>query len=104
MVLLIHHQELVNTWMVGEKFVRPRNGVSPEVFLVDGLYLAAWRQRLGHFALGITLLHHVARQQSHQFALSIHHRESAEGKALLLDKTQHVPNQLLGSGFDRLLD
>ena len=79
-------------------------GSRPSSFLLMRLDLGARGKRLGHLALRVTLLDHVARKQPHQLALAVHHGKRAEGKPLLLNQAQHVPDQLVGRRLDRLLD
>ena len=59
-VFFVHYQQFVDAGVVGEKFVGPRDGVGGQFRLFDGVNLIARRERLGHFALGIARLHHMA--------------------------------------------
>ena len=51
MVLVVHHQQLVDAEMFGEKFVRAGDGVLAQFLLADGMDLRARRERLGDFAV-----------------------------------------------------
>ena len=68
MVLVVHHQQLVDAGVLGEKLVGARDGILAEFLLVDRVDLGARRQRLGDLAFGVTRLDDVAGQQADQFA------------------------------------
>jgi len=91
-VLIVHHQQLMNPRMFGEEPVGFGNRVAAQFLLVDGVDLLTRCKRLGNLPLGIPVLDHVARQQTHQFALTVHHRKRAERKPFLRDQIQHISN------------
>ena len=47
MVVVVHHEQLVDAGMLGEKFVGARDGILAQFLLVDGLDLGARRHGLG---------------------------------------------------------
>ena len=55
-------------------------GSRPSSFLLMRMDLAAFRQRLGYFPFGITLLHHMPRKQARQLSPGIHYWKRAERK------------------------
>ena len=103
-ILVVHHQQLVCAGVVREELIRPGNGVAAQLLLVERVNLAARRERLPDLPFGVTRLHHVPREQAQQLALAVHDRKRAEGKALLRNQRQHLPDQLLRRRFDGLLD
>ena len=76
LVLVIHHQQLVDAGVFGEKLVGAGDGILAQFLLADGVDLGARRQRLGDLAFGVARLDDVAGEQADQFALVIHHRET----------------------------
>jgi hypothetical protein len=95
MVLVVHHEQLVDAEMFGEKFVGAGDGVLAQFLFGDGVDLRARRERLGNFAFGVTRLDDVAGKQADQFALFIHDRKRAEAEFFLLDQSQHVADELV---------
>ena len=95
-VLVVDHQHFVDADVFGEELVGRGDGVAAEFLLVDGMDLARGVSASATLALGVALLDDVAGQQADQLALAVHHGEGAEGELLLLDQSQHVPDQLVG--------
>ena len=104
MVVVIHHEQLVDAEMFGEKFVGARDGVFAQFFFGDGVNLFARRERLDHFLRGVTRLDDVAGKQADEFAFFIHHRKRAEAEFFLFNQRQHVADELVGRNFDRVLN
>ena len=104
MVVVVHHEQLVDAEMLGEKFVGARNRILAQLLLGDGVNLLARRQRLNDFLRGIARLDDMAGKQADQLALFIHHGKRAETEFLFLNQFQHVANKLVRRDLDRVLD
>ncbi|OQB91868.1 MAG: hypothetical protein BWX84_01207 [Verrucomicrobia bacterium ADurb.Bin118] len=90
--------------MFGEKLVGARNGIASKFLLADGVDLIARRHGLDHLPPGIARFDNVTRQQPHQPALMIHHREGVETVFAFLHQRHDVADQLFRRHLDGLLD
>ena len=104
MVLVVHHEQLVDADVLGEKFVRAGNRVAAQLLFCDGVNLRARRERLGNFLCGVTWLDDVAGQQADEFSFGIHDRKRAEAEFLLFNQRQDVADELVRRDLDRLLN
>ena len=64
MIVLVHHQQLVDADVLGEKFIRARDRILAQLLFANGVDLVAWRKRLGNFLGGIPRLDDVAGEQA----------------------------------------
>ena len=103
-VLVVHHEQLVDAEMLGEKLVGARNRVLAQFLLHDGVDLRARRERLRNLQLRVTRLDDVAGQQPDQLSYFVNHREGSEREFLLLNDGQHVADELFRRNLDRFLD
>ena len=85
-VLLIHHKQLVDPHVLGEKFVCDGDRIIPELLAGNRVHLSAWSQRLGNLLRGVTRLDHMAGEKPHESSLVIHNRECAEPEVLLFNE------------------
>jgi hypothetical protein len=60
-VLIVHHEQLVDTKVLGEETVGAGDGVCSQLALGDGTDLGSGGERLGDFPMGVTRLDDVTR-------------------------------------------
>ena len=95
-VIVIHHQQFVNTGMIGEKSVGHLNWIRVKVLLLYGMDLVAWDGGLGDVAVGVAWFHHAAGEQTGKAAVAVHHGKGAEGVTAVLNDLEHIAHAQVG--------
>ena len=103
-VLFVHDEEFVDADVLGEKLVRPRDGIGAEFILANRENPGARHHRLRHAARGEAGTHAMARQQPEEAILGIDNGKGREAEFFLFDQSEHIADPLIGVDFDRLAD